>query len=436
MHTLAQLRSGALQGLRRVELTGASTGGLRHFPTELFELADSLEVLDLSGNQLSELPDDLGRLHRLQALFCSGNPFTRLPPALGDCTALSQVGFRACGITEVPTAALPPQLRWLTLTDNQIGELPPALFERPALQKLMLAGNRLSALPATLAAAQRLELLRLSANRFTRLPPALAELPRLAWLAWAGNPLPQPVTPLQGDCVAWDDLRLGPLLGEGASGQVHAVSRPGSPADAPLAVKLFKGSMTSDGLPQHEMAACLSVGAHPQLLGALARISGHPQGRQALLMPRLPEGWQALAAPPSLASCSRDVYAPGLHLASANVLRLAHQVAQASQHLHQCGWLHGDLYAHNVLWDGGAGRAVLSDLGAASPLPRGPEGAHWQALDVLAWGLLLGELLARCAEAPERWQELHRACVQHRPEHRPLMDEVLAELSLAADREG
>lgn len=427
MHTLEQLRSGALSGLRRVELTGASTGGLRHFPTELFDLADTLEVLDLSGNQLSELPPDLGRLHRLQALFCSGNPFTTLPPALGDCAELSQVGFRGCGLVDVPEAALPTRLRWLTLTDNHISTLPPALFERPALQKLMLAGNRLQDLPHSVAAAQRLELLRLSANGLRRLPPVLAELPRLAWLAWAGNPLPHPPAPVHPS-VAWQDLQLGTLLGEGASGQVHAVQRSAEPT-GDVALKLFKGTMTSDGLPEHEMAACLSVGGHPQLMGALARLEGHPDGRQGLLLPRLPGHWQALAGPPSLASCSRDVYDADRTFPPATVLRLAQQVAQAAQHLHHQGWLHGDLYAHNVLWDGGAGQAVLSDLGAASPLPAGPASVRWQRLDVLAWGCLLGELLARCPVPPIPLQTLQQACVQPTPAHRPLMSELLDPLA-------
>ncbi|PXB90936.1 protein kinase, partial [Pseudomonas aeruginosa] len=46
MHTLQQLRSGELAGATRLDLSC----GLREFPREIFELADSLEVLNLSGN--------------------------------------------------------------------------------------------------------------------------------------------------------------------------------------------------------------------------------------------------------------------------------------------------------------------------------------------------------------------------------------------------
>jgi Leucine-rich repeat (LRR) protein len=77
IQTLDALRAGDLAGARELRLHE----GLTEFPREIFGLADTLEVLDLSGNRLTRLPDDLGRLTKLRVLFCSGNPFDRLPPA-------------------------------------------------------------------------------------------------------------------------------------------------------------------------------------------------------------------------------------------------------------------------------------------------------------------------------------------------------------------
>lgn len=56
---LAALRSGQLQGIKRLDLAC----DLQDFPREIFALADTLEVLNLSGNALSTLPDDLSRLY-------------------------------------------------------------------------------------------------------------------------------------------------------------------------------------------------------------------------------------------------------------------------------------------------------------------------------------------------------------------------------------
>jgi len=435
--TLEQLRRGALAGAQRLDLCG----DLQQLPEEVFALADTLEVLNLNGNRLTQLPADLGRLHRLRILFCSDNPFERLPEALGDCGSLEMVGFKACQIADVPAESLPPRLRWLILTDNHIGQLPQALGERPHLQKLMLAGNQLQGLPPSLAAAHRLELLRLSANRFESLPSWLTDLPRLAWLAVSGNPLgwhcaSATALPLQD----WADIRIGPCLGEGASGRIHRVEV-GSAGGPALALKLFKGALTSDGLPVDEMRAHGVAGAHPALCHPVAELAGHPEGARGLLLPLLPANLHNLAGPPSFDTCTRDVYAPGLALAPKAIRRLADSLASALAHLHRRGVLHGDLYAHNVLWNPATHQGVLGDFGAASLLPLDHPALRRGlcALDVRAWGVLVGELLLRAEVPPggdhglDSLRALARDCQQPQTSLRPTMDEVCGALSSLKD---
>jgi hypothetical protein len=424
--TLEALRRGDLAGARALHLHA----GLTEFPTEIFGLADTLEVLDLAGNALTTLPADMARLTKLRVIFCSGNRFERLPPSLGDCPALTQIGFRKTGLCDIPGESLPRGLRWLTVTDNALATLPASLAERPCLQKLMLSGNRLEALPESLAGAERLELLRISANAFADLPPWLTRLPRLAWLAYAGNLFDPPPRAAPFAVIDWRHLQPEAILGEGASGLVHRAlwQAPGEVAPQAVALKLFKGRMTSDGLPEREMAACLAAGAHPHLTYALGRLTGHPEGFDGLVMPLLPSGWRPLALPPSLESCTRDIYAPDLRFAPDAARRLAGAVARATAHLHASGLLHGDLYAHNTLWDGASGDGVLSDFGAAACLPAGDDGRALQRMEVLAWGILLGEILDRTPEATPALRALHRLCVDPDPAARPLMTDVVAAL--------
>jgi hypothetical protein len=434
LHTLEQLRSGALAGVRRLDLSCK----LQAVPPEVFDLADSLEVLNLSGNQLKSLPHDLPRLHRLKVIFCSDNPFTELPEVLGDCAALQVVGFKACRIARVPGAALPARLRWLILTDNAISELPHALGQRPALQKLMLAGNQLQSLPASLAQAHRLELLRLSANQLQALPDWLSALPRLSWLALAGNPLGwQHAQPAPLPKVPWQALQVGALLGEGASGHIYQAHHRSHPDDA-LALKLFKGAITSDGLPEHELAACLAAGHHPALCTPSGELTGHPQNARGLLLPLIAPSFTNLAGPPSLDSCTRDVYAPRLRIELPLALQLVGQIANALAHLHQRGVMHSDLYAHNILWNPATAQAMLSDFGAATLMPQAddPQRHALLALEVRAFGYLLEELLA-LAEPPKvehvaafaGMADLARACMGQVPAQRPVMREAARQLS-------
>lgn len=114
----------------------------------------------------------------------------------------------------------------------------------------MLAGNQLRALPAEMAHCTGLELLRIAANRLTSLPEWLLSLPRLSWLAFAGNPFCQDAPVQDGvSPIHWDDLQVSHQLGEGASGVIHHAEWRSDGEVQPVALKLFKGAMTSDGLP-------------------------------------------------------------------------------------------------------------------------------------------------------------------------------------------
>jgi hypothetical protein len=444
--TLRRLRAGELAGATRVALAC----GLTAFPRELFALADSLEILDLSGNALDALPDDLHRLHRLRVLFCSDNRFTTLPASLGACARLEMIGFKANRIARVPAEALPPRLRWLILTDNAIAELPDALGQRPRLQKLMLAGNRLERLPDTLADAGNLELLRIAANRFERLPPWLATLPRLAWLAFGGNPLGRAREDAALDAHALPHIGAADLvpqerLGEGASGVIRRalwLRRDGDDDAEPLAiaVKHFKGAMTSDGTPRSERAACIAAGDHPGLIGALATVEADAAGA-GLALRLIDPAFGVLAGPPSLASCTRDVYAADLRLAPTQALGIARDIASAAAHLHARGLLHGDLYAHNILWrrdapDAGlasaGGIARLGDFGAASFVADATDAAALERIEVRAFGCLLEELVERCdGDDGPAWtalRDLQARCLYDDPQERPCFASIDAVL--------
>ena len=422
MHTLDDLKAGRLQGLTRLDLSQ----DLDEFPPEIFSLADSLEVLNLSGNRLSHLPHDLHRLSRLKVLFCSNNLFTDIPAGVGRCQRLETVGFRNNQIERFDGRALPPALRALILTENRLETLPDTLGDCVHLQKLMLSGNRLTHLPDALSRCNRLELLRLASNHLTALPHWLLDLPRLAWLAFSGNPCEaEPRTDLH-PCrsIRWDRVTLRDALGQGASGVIHRAYLDDEPTA--VAVKLFKGALTSDGAPLAEVRACLAAGQHPGLTGLLGRIDDHPTGLPALVMPLIDPAWFNLAGPPSLDSCTRDRYPDRLPWRLSALRPLLRTLALAGAHLHGRGLVHGDLYAHNVLCDG-EGKGLLGDFGAAAFSP--PELANGlERIEVRAFGILLDELLARVDGPTCDLRQLAQDCQQPAVALRPTFEQVAARL--------
>ena len=218
-------------------------------------------------------------------------------------------------------------------------------------------------------------------------------------------------------------------MGEGASGIIYRARRAhASPAQ--VAVKVFKGTVTSDGLPHSEMAACISAGAHPHLIAVLGQITHHPAGAEGLVLELIAPAFGNLAGSPSLATCTRDVYPASTEFRLETVLRLARGIAGAAAHLHAQGILHGDLYAHNILYTP-AGEALLGDFGAACFFaPADSTATDLQRLEVRAFGCLLEELLEHCPEADEApaaaaalW-DLQRRCGQPEVGVRPLFGDI------------
>jgi hypothetical protein len=415
--TLDAVRSGTWDGK---ELSLAL--GLEEFPREILDLAH-LEVLDLSGNRLKSLPSDFPRLKNLKILFLSGNEFKVVPEVLGECQNLEMVGFKSNRISHLPAEALPQSLRWLILTDNRLRALPERLGTCTRLQKLMLAGNCLESVPDSFARLGRLELLRLSANALDRLPAWIWELPRLSWLAVSGNPACPARSEESSTGVPWDALALHEVLGEGASG---VISRARHNEDD-VAVKVFKGRVTSDGWPHDEMTACLAAGRHPNLVGVRARVEGHPEGREALLLDLIPSGYSNLGAPPSRESCTRDVFASGRNLSASAVRRMAAGIGSLLSHLHARDIAHGDLYAHNILVDR-YGHALLGDFGAASflsGLSRGEQDG-FRRIEARAYGCLLDDLLGLAWGEPglDDLVALRDHCLSETPADRPSTAEL------------
>ncbi|MEO0488806.1 MAG: leucine-rich repeat-containing protein kinase family protein, partial [Cyanobacteria bacterium J06659_2] len=364
------------------------------------------------------------RLKKLKILFCNNDDFETFPAVLATCPALSMASFKGNKITTVDV--LSPTIRWLILTNNQIQKLPAAIGKLSTLQKLMLAGNQLQSLPDEMAACQNLELIRLSANRLQKLPEWLFTLPRLSWLAYAGNPccdadtLAIEVKSMRSlPTIKATELKLDDILGEGASGVIYkglwtnastvsTESKSVQPQD--IAIKLFKGEITSDGSPLDEMRACIAAGVHPNLVTVLGKLdpsfsnsADQNLGSTAgLVFSFIPPDYTNLGGPPSLTTYTRDTYNTDTVFTLPFILQMTRGIASAVAHLHANGIMHGDLYAHNILANE-TGESCLGDFGAASFYnpANSAMGQALERLEVRAFGCLLEDLLDRCPQANE-----------------------------------
>jgi Protein kinase domain len=243
----------------------------------------------------------------------------------------------------------------------------------------------------------------------------LLRLPNLRWVALSRNPFMRDVmAKRQGESLeSLDDLLLEdtkwPVLGEGAGGITRKVSWRGRD----VAVKTFVGELTSDGSPLDEKA--ISVAASSLMHESLIHLLGETKATGSLVMEFL-DGFEALAGPPSMESCSRDVYGDRT-LTQSFAWKIARNLLRVLHDLHtEIGVCHGDFYGHNILICPLTESVKLSDFGAAFFYDADSEyGRLLQNVELRSYGVLVEELYTLVQdEASEdekiRWNELIQHC--------------------------
>ncbi|VDL99330.1 unnamed protein product [Schistocephalus solidus] len=112
---------------------------------------DTLTILDLRDNLLTELPNEIEALSSLKQLVVASNQLTRLPPTLVTL----------------------PSLVWLDISHNKLTELPTGMEALNAVERLNVQDCQLNCLPDRLP--PKLGFLDVSKNRLTCLPRGLLQ---------------------------------------------------------------------------------------------------------------------------------------------------------------------------------------------------------------------------------------------------------------------
>ena len=141
----------------------------------------SLTTLDLSQNQLEELPD-ITPLSELRVLNLSKNLFKEIPDAVYTLRANLEVLEMFSNKIQVlkPEIGDLAYLLVLDLTDNSISSVPDTIGNLKLLTELKLGRNLISELPDTLGALEELTVLELHENhQLLGIPIATATLLKL-----------------------------------------------------------------------------------------------------------------------------------------------------------------------------------------------------------------------------------------------------------------
>jgi Leucine-rich repeat (LRR) protein len=167
--------------------------GLREFPKQLFVAGanaeawwslEAMRVIDLTGNSISELPEEISAFYEtLSTLRCGSNQLKSLPvAALTKLMCLKLLDLSMNKLSAFPQELCLPSIVELNLSGNPLPRLPNLSGMAPSLEILRLSGMGLDRLSDDVGSCSKLMELDVSCNVLTELPASLGHCKRLKYL--------------------------------------------------------------------------------------------------------------------------------------------------------------------------------------------------------------------------------------------------------------
>ena len=152
-----------------------------------FALLSQLTSVNLTNNQLTDIPEGLEECHRLESLNMGYNPLEESPSFPESWKRLKSLSLNRCGLTAISaTITALTALLFLNLEDNLLTTLPP-LWTLVSLEELSLSLNPLRSIPDAVIDLKNLTRLNVSKCELNHLPDWLGKLQNLLVLRASSN---------------------------------------------------------------------------------------------------------------------------------------------------------------------------------------------------------------------------------------------------------
>lgn len=368
-------------------------GWVSRIDQRIVEYKEFVEKLIIRKWWISLFPDFFAELNSLKVAFIMNNPVWKVPWVFSGM-GMDFLALKSCSLNTFEEWSHPNSLSWLILTDNpELWKLPKSIGNIGGLKKVWLVWTWLHDVPSEIERCREVELFRIAANNFPKDPSEklFDYFPKLAWYSDAGNPFCENGKIDNIPNIFWNDIEIiEPIWNVSQSSDVFRARIKWQNIE--VAVKLFKWELTSDWKPMDDMHAALVAWIWHNLIELKARLMGHPEGKQGLVLWLIPSSYNSLGLPPNFDTCLRDRFTKWTNFSIKYILQVLKDISLAWSHIHGKWVMHGDIYAHNILsnikW-----KSLLWDFWAASVYATSNKTNTRELVDVRAFWYLIDDLL-------------------------------------------
>ncbi len=152
------------------------------------EIFKNLIMLDISYNEIKDIPKELEALQNLRILIVNDNNITELSQGITKLTNLEVLDASANNITKISAEiGKLAKLEQLQLQSNKINELPDSISSLISLEMLVLEDNLIEKLPKKIGELSNLTILDLGKNKLKEIPWEIGNLKKLYFLDFSNN---------------------------------------------------------------------------------------------------------------------------------------------------------------------------------------------------------------------------------------------------------
>jgi len=158
-----------------------------HNIPQFFSKFAKLETLNLSDNDLDEIPDGVFLIPHLKEILLYDNRITFFPATMKDLQDLESIHMSGPKVRNLDILRYNPKLNSFGSNEMGLDEFPAVILNFPKTKYIYLWENNITSIPEELASFDSLEYLNVSTNKLTRFPKELAGLKKLESLLLADN---------------------------------------------------------------------------------------------------------------------------------------------------------------------------------------------------------------------------------------------------------